>query len=329
MSHKQPNPIYLETSSGIQTIWPQRYPGGELRLPHVPTNDVLYVHARAESADDIMALTLLSDALEWRGRAPGLVLPYMPYARQDRRSEDTANQTLSVRVMARLLNAMCWATVRLCDPHSTVTPALIERAVVSPRRLLVVSFFEQLAREGVNSDNLVIVSPDLGAMKESTEIASQVNAPVVCAYKSRDAATGKIKPIQILGGEAIRGKHVVVCDDICDGGGTFVGLAEALAPLEPLSLNLYVTHGIFSKGVEPLQAYDRIFSMFPFLSYEDKIYKQSIFNVMRRVGNDFNVLFSKGIPQDAQFPSDWGFEWRNPDDRHPYSNIYLTKKEQQ
>ena len=50
-------------------------------------------------------------------------------------------------------------------------------------------------------------------------------------------------------------------DDIFDGGRTFVELAKLILPMEPERLELYVTHGIFSKGYDEItQYYDRIYT---------------------------------------------------------------------
>jgi ribose-phosphate pyrophosphokinase len=88
-----------------------------------------------------------------------------------------------------------------------------------------------------------VVSPDAGAEKRASAFASRLHIPLIHAWKSRSVADGKISG---FGHEPIPfGGKLLIVDDICDGGGTFVGLMDTLSC--PLS-DLFVTHGLFSKG---------------------------------------------------------------------------------
>ena len=71
--------------------------------------------------------------------------------------------------------------------------------------------------------------------------------------------TGKILSVDVPD-ESFE-KPVVILDDICDGGGTFIALAQVLRERTRQPLYLYVTHGLFTKGLAPLQAcYDGVFA---------------------------------------------------------------------
>lgn len=264
------NPITVVHKDGrIQTINPALYPGGELRLPEIPIEFPQSVRVHLESAQDREALMLLAEYYmnQW-AELPDLVMPYIPYARQDRRSSAANNASLSIKAFAWWLNSMRWHTVTVSDPHSNVSTALIDRVIAVERKEYVGPFLRCLAEDGIETDQLAIVAPDTGAMKQTEAIADLYKIPVLAfAQKHRDEGSGKIGPMTIPDGEKLRGKHILICDDICDGGGTFAGLAQALLPYEPASLNLYVTHGIFSKGLEPLALYNRIYSPFPFNGY--------------------------------------------------------------
>jgi ribose-phosphate pyrophosphokinase len=242
------------------------YYGGEVRLESLILTEkdarIDLVIARIETTDDLMALAQLADVLmDTCGQMPALILPYMPYARQDRRIPDVlANQAFSLKIAANFINSMGWKRVIVCDPHSTVTPALLDRVTVIDRVACANHFLTKLAMEELDFNQTVFVSPDLGASKATDNIAAAFGSrPVLYGFKSRDAATGKLKPLTVTNAAEVTGKHVIVCDDICDGGGTFLGLASALRPYNPASLNLFVTHGIFSKGLDALLLeYNRI-----------------------------------------------------------------------
>ena len=259
-------------------IKPTKFPGGEL---HVSLPDVLRdgrvqysIFAQIESSDDLMCLLLVTDAL--RRYDPSvvvkLIMPYIPYARQDRVANP--GEALSIKVFANLINAQNYATVRVADPHSDVATALIDRVIVEEDSQSIVS--KIFNRKKVIYSNCILIAPDAGAMKKVKKIADRWNIPAVYATKSRDTKTGKLSNPKIDFGDIdITDKDLLVVDDICDGGYTFIMLAEAIEG-DPKnwkdpetkkyhSLNLCVTHGIFSKGVGPLlEKYDRVLCAFPF-----------------------------------------------------------------
>ena len=78
--------------------------------------------------------------------------------------------------------------------------------------------------------------------------------PLIYATKQRDTRTGALSNVEIhTGGVDLGSRTILVVDDICDGGGTFLLLAEALRKAGIHNdLELYVTHGIFSKGTDAL-----------------------------------------------------------------------------
>jgi ribose-phosphate pyrophosphokinase len=87
---------------------------------------------------------------------------------------------------------------------------------------------------------------------------------VAYATKHRDAGTGKLSSFAV---PELRTHKVLIVDDICDGGGTFVGIARALPENHTHMLGLYVTHGLFSRGIGELVKYfTRIFTTDSLLS---------------------------------------------------------------
>ena len=78
--------------------------------------------------------------------------------------------------------------------------------------------------------------------------------------KSRDVKTGKLKGFKVYADD-LQGKDCLIVDDICDGGGTFMGLAEELKNKNAGNLYLAVSHGIFSKGFDHLaEHFTKIFT---------------------------------------------------------------------
>lgn len=240
------------------------FPGGERHVrvkfnPH--WQPFMDIRADIRSSQDVMDLLLLTDALR-RSDLVGhirLVMPYLPYARQDRVC--VQGEALSLKVFTDLINAQGYSSVEVWDPHSDVATALINKLEVKPQSFFVTKIAE--------STDCVFVAPDAGATKKVQTLARLYETKMIQALKVRNPSTGEITNNKVIWPDDffVRGS-VMVVDDICDGGRTFVGLAENLVgAIENLRLYLYVTHGIFSsdEGLRMLsKLYTKVFVANPF-----------------------------------------------------------------
>lgn len=219
------------------------FPGGEIqvRVVNYPQNPVIV--ARVSSHRDVMGIMMLNNAIRGLGGRPSLHMAYIPYARQDRVCQ--TGEAFSLRVFADMINSCNFSRVTVADPHSDVATALIERAVVVDQlRCLEMCEVEM-------SD--VIISPDAGASKKAFAVANKFAVQMVQASKIRDVRTGVITSPMVYG--SVFGKSCLIVDDICDGGRTFIELGRVLKDEGAGSLSLFVTHGIFSKGLGELRKY--------------------------------------------------------------------------
>lgn len=227
------------------------FPGGEVGInvnvlePDLSVGHV-WLHAHVSSSDKMMGVFMATDALErvYPRAQIHLHMPYIPYARQDRVCN--AGEALSIKAVARLINAQNYATVSVVDPHSPVSVALIDRVRVTDQ-------FEVFG--GIKQDwgNWTIVAPDMGAAKKVEDFAKRVGAKdILQCNKRRNLADGKILGVEVLNHAALSHESkLLLLDDICDGGRTFIEVAAAInLKCEYRTLELAVTHGIFSKGVD-------------------------------------------------------------------------------
>lgn len=224
-----------------------QFPGGEVGInvnvlrPDYSVEDVT-LHARVSDSNNLMGMFMATDALRrvYPNARLHLNMPYIPYARQDRVCN--AGEALSIKVVAQLINAQEYASVSVVDPHSPTSVALIDRVRITDQ-------YEVFWRIKTNWSEWTIVAPDMGAMKKVEDFAKRVQAKSVIAFnKTRELSTGKITGMHCLDTIDPNGKFMVL-DDICDGGRTFIELAQHIT-LPTQKLELAVTHGIFSKGVE-------------------------------------------------------------------------------
>lgn len=169
-----------------------------------------------------------------------LVLPYLPGARQDR-INPTGDVLFTARSVARMINRVGFERVVTLDPHSRVMPSFCSEMVEYP-----LSRVAQFLPGGHT-----VIAPDAGAVLRANEVASAIGSNVICATKERDVSNGKLSNFSV---DVEPGNHYLVVDDICDGGGTFLGLGEKIKE-QGATADLYVSHGIFSKGTDELRRY--------------------------------------------------------------------------
>ena len=248
-----------------------KFPGGEVHIRLGDTEDCnkdlpVTISARLRRSDDIMALRHQTDALRREGwKDIDLIMPYVPYARQDRVM--VPGEPLSAKVFCDLVNAQNYRCVEIWDPHSDVTPALLNNCRVIPQHVLISDMLDTL------DVSTVLVCPDAGARKKTLAAGKALGLKgIVYADKKRDVETGRITGTVISDAPEdwiLHADHLIV-DDIADGGATFIELAKVLLEKGVTgNINLYVTHGIFSKGFEPFEGLiDRIYVANPWHSKE-------------------------------------------------------------
>lgn len=188
-----------------------------------------------------------------------LYVPYFLGARSDRKFLNGQSNYLKT-VIAPIINLQKFSRVTILDPHSDVLEACINNF----QKITNVSF----AKDAISDINgkITLVSPDAGALKKIYDVASAVDCTdVIVANKLRDLKTGKIIRTEVPGinddisfsGEPAS-KNFVICDDICDGGRTFIEIAKAIRDVRTKEIfndkiYLVVTHGIFTAGFEELE----------------------------------------------------------------------------
>lgn len=235
----------------------KKFPGGELHIigDWIQEGNLLRdnsVLCRIRCSDDIIKLCLFTNAFKnFVGRMPHrLVLPYVPYARQDRITNP--GEALSIKVFTDILNSLNYRQVYVFDPHSDVCTALIENVKIIHQWEIFADSIPQDAD---------LIAPDAGALKkiyrlQETLKEKGIDIPVRIATKHRDCRTGKISHTY-LPGKPFNDTCVVI-DDICDTGSTLLHLANIIKE-DYQKCILMVTHGIFSKGLQDLSTvYDRI-----------------------------------------------------------------------
>jgi ribose-phosphate pyrophosphokinase len=192
-----------------------------------------------ESEGEFMHLVQLRTLLSQIGGIVCLYMPYLPYARQDKL---VSNETTFARIsFVNLLSHLEFCEISALDVHSNDRADQIIN--IFPETELDLTF------EKSNPD--IICYPDKGA---KDRYQSYVGKFPTCSFsKDRDQETGYIKNLFLNEMVDLKDQDVLIIDDICDGGMTFKLCAEKLLQCGAKSVNLYTTHGIYSKGIQTLK----------------------------------------------------------------------------
>lgn len=190
-----------------------------------------------ENNAELLALQFLAWHFQDHGMITRLYMPYIPNARMDRvkKPEDV----FTLKYFARIINSIGFEKVRVVDPHSAVSEALIDRLEIVDASKYIQTVLEVLSHEpGI----LQVVFPDEGAEKR---YAGFIPAEIPKSYgmKVRDWSTGKILGLELHGASVAEAEKVLVIDDICSYGGSAYYTAKHIKDRNPeAKVYFYVTH---------------------------------------------------------------------------------------
>ena len=215
-----------------------------------------------------------------------LHLPYLPHARADRVFEYGNGFSLQL-----FLEAVSWMfdTIFLTDPHSDFYKNYDGETIVSDCASFEVKqqhhcFIEMVGNNVESGD--VLIAPDKGSLKKIYKLQQALDVRTIATFvieagKKRDIETGRVIETTLPVGVGLRGKTVWIVDDLGDGLGTFIPLAEKLKEAGVKQVNLYVTHLIAAKGLDILKG--KVDNLYAY---------QTIGNYVNRIDID---NFNKGV----------------------------------
>lgn len=244
-------PGVVETSQ--YNAW--SFPGGEIHfklksetIQKIERSEICEIVATLTSPEAILFFIIVVETLEKDFNITIVAdIKYMPYQQADR--DFGKGECFSLKTITRLLNDLPVKAYRILDPHSDVTPALLNNAVVEDNSDFIRYVIAQITGETINREidkKLTILSPDAGAYKKIFKLCEKIDfkGSIETANKYRDTTNGELQVR--LSKEDFEGQDVLIIDDICMGGRTFVELAKLLKNRNVGKLYLAVSHGIFS-----------------------------------------------------------------------------------
>ena len=216
--------------------------GEKIEFKHFPNGELIFnkkdihvgyakIEIRYESDSELMQLYYLKLYLDERKIESELFIQYMPYSRMDRDNDDYA---FTLKYVSKFINSLGFKWVSVLEPHSDVTCALLDNSIAvshTPK------YINKILRE-INLDNVYLFYPDAGAQKRySKELSHQS----IVGFKSRNFTTGEIDYFEIVG-KVENPDTVIIVDDLCSRGGTFIESAKELRKVGFKNVYLFVTH---------------------------------------------------------------------------------------
>lgn len=233
------------TYGNMYEVKQDHFPDNTLHVSF-PDDEIHAIEWKYES--DAELFTLICARRHYAESDIRLILPYIPHARMDRVKDET--DVFTLKYFCEIINSLSFSEVWVLDPHSNVSLALLDRVSQIPVMNTIHECLNRLVyeighdcdhetREKVYQD-LVLFFPDEGSMKR---YSSEVDfLPYAFGIKKRDWKTGQIQGLQLMNGELVKDKNVLIIDDICSRGGTFYHAAKALKEVGAANVYLYVTH---------------------------------------------------------------------------------------
>ena len=209
---------------------------------NVRGEDVFIIQSTSYPANDnLMELLVICDALRRASaRRITAVMPYFGYARQDRKS--APRTPISAKLVANLIHTAGASRVLTMELHAGQIQGFFD---IPLDNLFSTPLMVPDIRHNVGTENLVIVSPDVGGVSRARGFAKRLDVGLAIIDKRRERA-GVSEVMNVIGD--VEDMRCIIVDDIVDSGGTLVNAADALLKAGAVSVQAYVTHGVLSAG---------------------------------------------------------------------------------
>jgi len=222
-------------------VYVVRFPNGETNIDIeelcILESKPNIMRFKFETNEDLITLMFLKKHLDEyeNGMKIALIIDYMPYSRMDRKIE---GKVFTLKYISEFLNNLNFNQIYVHEPHSDVSIALLNSChfgyttvEIAKRAMEDMSF---------NKDKDYVLFPDAGAQKRYGETFSEFKTLI--GFKTRDLDSGKIESLAIYGDGKLEGNKVLIIDDLCSRGETFMRSAEAVEAIGGGDTYLAVTH---------------------------------------------------------------------------------------
>jgi ribose-phosphate pyrophosphokinase len=180
-----------------------------------------------------------------------VIMPYYPYSRQDKKDE--SRSPITAKLVANMLTQSGIDRLVVMDLHSSQIQGFFDIPVDNIYSVhIVVEYLNRYIFKNYSDDEkdekFIIISPDAGAVKRTLKFAKCMNLNTAILHKQRNyQKKNTIEKSMIIGDpDCLKNKTAIICDDMCDTGGTLIKSIEILTANGVKDVIVVITHGILS-----------------------------------------------------------------------------------
>ena len=221
---------------------------------------------RINSYEDLWTLAQIKDVYDYNKQPLHVIIPNLIDAQADRRF--TSNQSSNLMLVLNFLKSLDFTEITFFHPHNPeVVEAILPEAHILDNNYFIKKVLENIPRhkEGLDGEieDLILMSSDAGGFKPLMKLCDKIGwkGETESAAKSRKYEEDKSILTQLINRQDFGGKDVLIVDDICVYGGTFIGLAKLLKERNIGKLYLAVSHMTVSNpNPDLVNLFDKVFT---------------------------------------------------------------------
>ena len=202
--------------------------------------------------DYLMETLILIDACKRSmAKTINVIMPYYPYSRQDKKDE--SRSPITAKLVANMLTQSGINRLVVMDLHSSQIQGFFDIPVDNIYSInIVINYFEEnifkIYTSEEKDNKFIVISPDAGAVKRTLKFAKLMGLDTAILHKQRNYGKKNTveKSILVADKDDLNGKTAIICDDICDTGGTLIKSVDILVENGILDVIVVITHGILS-----------------------------------------------------------------------------------
>lgn len=200
--------------------------------------DVFLIQSTMPPTENLFELLLMVDAARRASaRKITVVVPYFGFARQDRK--DQPRVAIGAKLVANMLMAAGIDRIMTMDLHADQIQGFFEVPVDHLFGSTI--FFDEIDK--FNNGNLIMAAPDAGGAKRANSYAKKLDIGLAICHKQRRKAN-EVAEMTVIGD--VRGKDVILIDDMCDTAGTLTKSADLFMDHGANSVRAFCTHAVLS-----------------------------------------------------------------------------------
>ncbi|BFH74144.1 ribose-phosphate diphosphokinase [Sulfurisphaera javensis] len=218
------------------------FPDGEsyIRIPqHITNQEILVVQSLYPPQDKhfVELLLILETLADMKNNKITAIIPYLAYARQDRRFKE--GEALSIKTILGAISRAGADALIVIEPHKA------EELSYFGKEVKIADPIPEIAKEIKKKvENPFVLAPDRGALERAKRLAEELNAEYSYIEKERDRDTGEVR-IKNLPELKVKGKDVIIIDDIISTGGTMIQAAKAAYEFGARKVISAAVHSLF------------------------------------------------------------------------------------